>query len=197
MSLSRTHYVAKARKPQGKCSKCQDPINVGDAYLYWQPMFRSNYKVVRCRKYACQPKQSELETSNVSTIYAAIESAEDTINNITTTDTSDFEREVQDAFDEITSAFEEVKDEYQSVADEYFGGYGPNAERAEQLESDMDTVPQFSLTIDAPEPCEEHSDEGKDEPVEGCEACAENVETFLSDARQEAQDALSEVEVGV
>jgi hypothetical protein len=61
VSLCRVTRVAKARKAQGKCGKCQTPIEAGDGYRWWKGRYGPTYR--RCLKASCSPKLWELETN--------------------------------------------------------------------------------------------------------------------------------------
>lgn len=193
MSTARIYTVAKARKDQGTCSKCGDPIWAGTAYLYWEPGFRSSYKVRRCTKASCYPRPSERESSLMQEIMAAMEAAEDAADAFEQTgeDTSDLES----ALEEVQSAIENVASQYRDAA-EAFNGQGPNAEKADDLEYlSLDASLEDFDEADV-EPCDEH-----DDPVvqADCEACQDNVEEKKSEWRQEQaqalRDALEEVQL--
>ena len=46
--MARVTTVEKARKDQGNCSGCGDPIKVGDSYRWWK--FLRGPRYVRCSK---------------------------------------------------------------------------------------------------------------------------------------------------
>lgn len=61
MSMCRLVRIDRARKPQGNCGRCGDPINRGDPYVWWKGRFTPKYK--RCGKKECQPQPWERETN--------------------------------------------------------------------------------------------------------------------------------------
>lgn len=192
MSVARIEYVKAARKAQGKCGKCGDPIPVGAAYRHFAVGFRGS-KRVRCMKPTCTPRTSELESSLVADIYVAVEGAQDSIAAMDTpTDPSDVESAVQD----LTSTVQEVQDAIDQVAEQYrdqdeaFGGNGTTegAERADTLEGN--DLGSWEPTTDSPDPCDDH-----DSPTAGCEACQEALDAWWADVVQEANDALDGIEL--
>lgn len=195
-----------ARKPQGKCSKCGDEILPGQRYRFWKPFFRSRTKIVRCMKPECTPKMSERESSAMASVMVAAENAQAYIlgwENSNSTTTGDLES----ALDEVGEAIDDVVSQYRDAADN-FGGSGPNAEKADELE---DLRSQLDVNFDdAPELtfCEDH-DEGEaigngdnqyesladlEEARQGCEKCqeanADILTTWRGDQAEEARSAL-------
>lgn len=75
--MPRVNRVKKARKDQGSCGKCGEPILAGDPYIWAKPRYGG--KRVRCVKYhACRFRPSQLTSSEIKgTIYGAQEDWED------------------------------------------------------------------------------------------------------------------------
>ena len=63
MSMCKVNKVKAARKAQGVCGKCRQPIEVGTGYLWWKGRYTPKY--VRCLKLRCYPQQHELETNSL------------------------------------------------------------------------------------------------------------------------------------
>lgn len=205
MSLARVNYVEKSRK-DNVCGNCRTALPKGSAYRWFTVGFRSNYKRVRCMSSACSPKQSELESSLLSEVYAAMESAEETING---TEPGDYDG-IRDAFNEVNEAIQSVASQYREQ-DEAFGGYGstPGAERADTLESAE--VDDILTDDDFDEWCDDHSDEGNwemiqsedpnaagvglDEAREACEVCTERRSEWWANVQMEAVEAVNNVEL--
>lgn len=63
--MPRVTTVEKARKDQGKCSKCGDLILAGHKYKWWAFMVggRGGPKIKRCGKPECAPKPQDLTQS--------------------------------------------------------------------------------------------------------------------------------------
>lgn len=182
--------------PNYHCSRCQVEIKPGDPYLYWEPGFRSNYKVVRCMKTTCSPRPSERESSLVQEILAAQESVEDQINGLSAGDAD--ESTFEALRDEVSEAFENVIQQYND-ADEAMGGSQATQayERAEELEGQKDEID--SVDFD-PKPTAEDIDESCDAHEEfndECDDCnallEEKVEQWFDDAKSALEDALSQI----
>jgi hypothetical protein len=180
-----TETVKDRPLPNYKCGKCGTEIKVGDPYRWFQVGFRSHYKQVRCVEISCSPKTSELESSKLSSVYAAIEDAEATIAEA-------------DEPDEIESAVQDVANTVREVADEYReASVNPNTgavfnteaeERADTLDSSADELESWSHTQDQePETCEEHSGDDEDD----CEECQELRDSWIEAIRGEAIDAVN------
>jgi len=60
--MPRVITVKKARKDQGTCGKCGEPIRAGDAYRWWK--FRYGGKRIRCSKPECAPGRADLTQSD-------------------------------------------------------------------------------------------------------------------------------------
>ncbi len=96
--------VKKARKAQGNCGRCSDPIGVGDSYRHWS--FRYGGTQRRCVKPSCSPRQSELTQNDVLVMaYQLGEEHFDLTDNIE--DFDDQVTEVADAIQEILDVIEE------------------------------------------------------------------------------------------
>jgi hypothetical protein len=188
MSVARVHYVKKAAKDQGKCEKCGDALPVGSAYRWYSVGFRSHYKHRRCMKHTCTPRTSELESSLLSSVYAAQEDAEGALGGDPEEDTSS----LSDALSSVAEAAREVAEQYRTQ-DESFGGGGAteSAERADSLEEYADNLESWS----APESdrptvgCDKHGDEQQ----EGCEACEYVVTEWWEDQAADARSAMEDL----
>lgn len=196
MSTARIYTVAKARKDQGRCSKCGDAIPAGAGYLYWEPGFRSSYKVRRCTKTSCYPRPSERESSLMQEVMAAQEAAEDVAEQFE--QSGEDETDLQTALDDVQAAIENVASQYRDAA-EAFNGQGPNAEKADELEYislDASFEPFDEEDVDQ---CDVHADSDELGPQADCDACQENVEEKKSEWRTEQaqalRDALEEVQL--
>jgi hypothetical protein len=151
VGMSRITTVQKSRKP-GTCEKCKTDLPVGSAYRWFTVGFRSKHKRVRCLSAECAPKDSERESSLLSSVYAAREDAEATIND------ADNAEDMNTAISEYADAIREVASEYEVAKEDENGNVFNTVaeERQEALESAADEVE--SITVD-------------DETMD-CEACA-------------------------
>jgi Fe-S oxidoreductase len=197
MSVARLHTVNKARKDQGKCGKCGTPLPAGSPYRHFSVGFRSSYVQKRCMKIECTPRPSERESSKLSSVYAAMEAAEDELAGLRSADVGE-----QDTVTSIvTTVAEEVRtvaDEYRE-ADSYIGGGGSGStvseERADTLESAADELESFQPSADPADftECEDAGDEDHD--ADTCEACGEDKARLWDELITEAETVLSEAEV--
>lgn len=193
MSIAKLHTVGKARKPQGKCRKCETEINPGDGYRYWMPYFRSSTKYVVCLKSECTPPYSELESGKAATIYAAQESFEASIDGLSEKD------EIEAAVEEVANAVEEVREEYQTAADAWEHGNEQLQEKADHYESQYDEIRDWQFEgADEWDMCQDHEDadaDRDDDAVAECEACQLSKEEWLEEIREEAKDKVNSIEI--
>lgn len=191
MSLARV-TTQRAAKPY-ECDRCRAPIAKGETYRAFKVGFRSRHRYIRCSKAECTPRDSELESSKLAGVYSAIESGHDDVDAAT-------------SLEDITAALEATAEEIRSVASEYTeaadamgeAGY-EMTEKADTLESSADTLESTSLSD--PEECDRCNGTGelvnprRDEAVE-CPFCVGGfVAESLQVARDEAHDALNDVEM--
>lgn len=169
--------TTKKKSNRGKpyhCIGCRKPIVAGEEYSEWS-FFRSSPS----RKHAScgHPKSSELTQSKLSSVYAAVEDAEQSIAGAT--EPSD-----------ISSALESVAEEARNIASEYeeameamgaAGEGGTNEERKDALESFADEVDSAVSEIESAE----RDTEDKDETDE----------SFIEGLRETATDALGSLEL--
>lgn len=132
MSLLRVHEVT-ARKPQGKCPKCEKAIKPGTKYRWW----KGRYTAKRIRCAACPaPSISERESNDkLSRVYGAQETCQDALNKATTVEVA------QGAVEDAISELEEVKSEYEDSASnirEHFPD-SENADNADEAVSSLET----------------------------------------------------------
>ena len=194
MSVARVHYVKAARKEQGKCGKCGDDLPKGQPYRWYSVGFRSHYASKRCMKSTCSPRQSELESSKLSSVYSAQEGAEDELAALRNGEPQD-QQAVQDVMTGFAEAVRETADEYRE-ADEAIGGGGTGTiseERADLLNEAADELDGFSPQADPEqfEACEDAEDEDHDSDT--CEACRESKANVWSELIDEAESAIGEL----
>lgn len=207
----------KAKNRAGKpyrCVSCPDPIVAGQDYYEWA-FFRSRPQ----RQHASHgaPKQSQLTQSKLAAVYAAQESAHETIN------ISDDPSDIAQALRDVAEVAREMQSEYEEAA-EHFGGQGENQERAEALESyadeldgEADDIEGESFEAEEPEmiTCPECGGIGvEDDSVQDPEECSgcsgsgeiedpdyeprnadgELEDEWIETLRDKARDALNNVE---
>lgn len=184
MSLAKIHEVGKSQKDQGECGRCGVPLPKGSPYRWFTVGFRSSYKRVRCMKPECTPKQSERESSKLAEVYSALEAAEVDIENATEKD------EIEQAVREFADAVRETGSEYSEASINPNTGsvFNPEAEeRGEALTSWGDELDSFS--VDEDEPDRDNYPEGDVGDAEYSEA----FEEFLSNAKQQASEAINDM----
>lgn len=152
MSIAKVEHTKKARKDQGKCGRCATPLPVGSEYRYWAS-FRGP-KHVRCMAPGCTPRQSELESSKLSAIYASVEEAESSLAHFDATDDiEDIKEGIAMIVREVGSTVQEVADEYrEAAADDNGNIFNPDMdERASTLESSASELDSWEPTLDDPD----------------------------------------------
>jgi len=191
--MARVTTVQKARKDQGQCSRCGDPVSKGDPYRWAQPGFRGR-RIVRCMKATCNFRQSDLDTSNLQGAWSAVEDAEDALDNADTVE------DIKAALEQCADELDEVASLYQDAMDSWAGDTPPDEwqERYDTLESAASELRDWEPD-DPDEPDEEEEpedeffaeekpkDETKDEAKEL--AAQEHVETVREAAREALADA--------
>lgn len=187
MSVARLHSVKRAQKDQGTCNNCGVALKKGDPYLWFTVGFRSHYKHKRCTKSECYPKPSVRESSQFASVLAAQEAFEESI------DTLDSKDDIETAVADVAEAVRELYDQYESAMEMWPNGNSQIEELRDHYEGQADELESFSLSADdAPEPCDEHSDDG--ELDEDCEDCENNKQEWLDEMREKAREAVNNVE---
>lgn len=164
MSVARV-YIQKARKAWS-CNKCGKTIAVGEERRTWAVGFRGR-KQNRCMDCPA-PLTSELESSAVADVYAAIEGVD--------FDSATCKDDLNEMISDITGAIDEVASDYES--NEMFEKNYDLQERAEVLQSASSELFGWDDSLgDEPE----ENDEGYDE--------------WMDEARQAAKDAVDGLEL--
>jgi hypothetical protein len=135
-------------------------------------------------KTTCSPKPSERESSNLSTVYAAQESALSELDSLEHSEDHDVEQ-INQVISTYAEAVREVADQYRE-ADDNFGGSGAtqSAERADTLEGSADELENFSSN--------EYTGATDEDEAEDPD---EEREDNWSDLIQEARDAVEQTEL--
>lgn len=189
MSVAKVVRIEKSRQDQGKCGHCGDELPKGSGYIWWKMGFRSNYKHKRCLKTACFPKPSERETNKTATILAAQETFEANINELDSKD------DIETAVQEVGTSVREVADEYREAAEGWEHGNEALEEKADHYDNAASEVEDWtSSEDDEPEYCEEHEDASSVDRGE-CEDCQRNETDWLERIREEAIEAVNNIEL--
>lgn len=155
----RITYVNKARKDQGKCGNCGDPLPAGSAYRWIK--FRFGSKRIRCMKRSCRFRNSDMTTSDkLSDIYLAQKDCEDVIEEVfqvvgtiipeegvwPETIRAELER-LADQLDESRGTAEQVAEGYEESAyalEEYFSG----SARIDEINEKANAAREYSDQIE-------------------------------------------------
>lgn len=196
MSLAKVVEVKSARADY-RCEKDGTVILKGDPYRWYVVGFRSKYRHIRCMKASCSPRPSERESSQVSEVYAAQETATDDLGNLSTAISAPDEgaslvEEIKSILQTAADSIREVAEAYRE-ADENFGGGGNTdmGEWADTLEEGVDALESWDPDTD-PEDidgCGEHEEDesltnGFDPDCEDCQNLAsEWADTTIGEAR--------------
>jgi len=194
--MPRINTVKKARKDQGACSKCGKQIVVGSPYQWIA--FRHGGRRVICD--GCTFRASDLTQSKMSGVYAAQESA---VESIGSWDGEDVE-ELRDILQACAEAIREVAQEYQDSADAIHDSFCESAtadeceEKAQELESWADMIEgtefdefdedehrsKLTEEFEGLEPdyaCEACNGVGHDVAGAGCQACGGTGNTIAAE----------------
>lgn len=182
--MARVHTVSACRKPQGKCGRCGDEIKKGDGYRFAAPGFRAPRKI-RCLKSSCYFRQSELTNSNMSTAYAAIESAEDDIASCESVE------DIKSALSTAAEGLRETAQMYEEANTAWGETNGAEnyewTEKRDQLESAADEADSWDPSVSDPQAdVEDDTDNPQDDEME----------TYLEDVRQEAIEFIGGLDIG-
>lgn len=133
--MTKVLTVAKARKSPGSCGRCNKPIEVGAAYIWWA-FFRSS-KRVRCM--TCpRPRQSELSgNEKLSMCYSAGESIEDALNAFRK------DGELEDLRSAVEGAAETVREAaeaYRESASNIEEGFQHSTEKSDEMNEKADNL---------------------------------------------------------
>jgi len=186
--MPRINRVKKARQAQGKCIKCGDKINKGDAYSWIKSRFGPKRRV--CSKPGCHFRDSDLTGSEkLGRVYDTRDDASEAVGAWSGEDASD----LRSALEEAAEAIREVAGEYQESADaimEHFPNGNATSEECEEkageLEGYADEIEGADLEDFDPEA------EGSDETDEDKET---RREAWVEQCRDEAQAAVDECPV--
>lgn len=201
--------LTKKKSTAGKeyiCTKCGKRVEPGTMYHEWSFRFGGTY---RQHEGCGRPKPSQLTRSKLSSVYAAVEGAEDDIQAAQEPD------DIASVLDSVAEEVETVKSEYEEAVEAMgaAGESGESQERVDALESFYDELQSAADDIrgeEEPEAEEEDDDADDDETGEKIEesedekekraaakekATGEKREEWLADLRDRANDALGSLSV--
>lgn len=208
MSVARVKTVTRSMKPY-TCGKCGVELPKGSEYRWYKVGFRSRTRRIRCMSAQCTPRNSELDDSKMSGVWAALETAEDNI--VAASSIDDLKEALESAAEEIRDVATEYSDAADAMGD---AGYEMQ-EKADALEEAASELEGTSLSepdeeidcddcegtgqVDNPDydPEDEESDEPEFVDCETCEGSGrvEAEQPDIEEARGEATDAVNAFEV--
>lgn len=184
--MPRVNVVEKSRK-EVRCSRCGEVVPAGETYKWIKPRYGS--KRIRCKKFGCRFRPTDLSSAKTAVIEKAIEDAEDQISNA-----SDHS-EIQDILAEVATCARDVGEEYRDASSAWASGYNAEfEEKADSCESFADELESWSFSGETDE--EEIrkaalADAGKETDHDGAADIEDGAwESALDEMREEAISAL-------
>lgn len=181
--MSKINEVKRAYKDQGHCMVvgCSRPISAGDRY-FWVQANRFSPKVVHCWDHP-EFRRSEIDSTKLATALAAIEEAEDALQNFGL----DYESAEQ-VLDEIRSIMETAADGVEECRDEYQEGLDNMPEGlqegdvGQQIQEKIDELDSYAQTLrDLPDNIDDFDDLPDVELGEWIESVISQAEEALAD----------------
>jgi hypothetical protein len=182
--MARAHLKTKNKAGQPyNCCRCAGKIVAGEKYYEWKFRYGGQY-----RQHASHgsPKQSQLTQSKMSGVYAAVETAEDNI------DQADCAADIAAALNDCASGVGDVRDEYQSGIDNMPEGLQQGSVAQESQEK-IDALQEFCDNLESV--ASEIESESEPEETENDETLDEVKADWLEGLRQQAHDALAELSI--
>jgi hypothetical protein len=136
--MPRVTTVQAARKDQGTCGKCGDPLPPGTGYRWWKFRYGGRYR--RCLKSSCYPTRSDLTNSGNRKTWYGIEDALGTLGQ------ADSHDALEASLDDLAAQVEDFGYEWEEKADnveEHF----PDDERVEEWRSFADDLSSWADTL--------------------------------------------------
>lgn len=155
-------YTVKAARKAATCARCQQPIKVGQGYIWWQ-FYGDRKETKRCLR-CPRPRLSELTGSDKKArLYAAQEMIEDAISSADSTpdtidefDMSALGQVLRDAAEQVREVGEEYRQSAENI-EEHFQGSSTADDCntwADECESWADALEQGADAVDAVTPDE-------------------------------------------
>jgi len=197
--MARVNVIQKARKAQGKCTKCGTEIKVGDPYRFWK--FRFGAPIPRCMKTECTPRPSDLTQSEFYIrLYEIQESLEVAMQDFNDNgELSDLSSSISSAADQVRELGEECQEKLDNMPEGLQAGDSGQLleNRAQECEGKADELEEAAGEIDN---LELHTDVGtyiEDNGLEREEKeTEEEYRLRAKDEMEDANDALREEAVG-
>lgn len=198
--MAKITTVEKARKDQGTCESCGQPIVAGTSYRYVKLRPSPTSSVTRKRHASCPRwKASELTGSAAkAAVLGALEMAEEELGRLQTEDPGEAS-DVEDVVHQVAEGYREAAEYRRESAENIREGFGHDTSQSEELDSEADELDAAAdelegWEVDATRPDEPPADEDiKEGEEDEAEAAADELETWWQDALSEAQDFLGEV----
>lgn len=137
--MARVNVVKSARKDQGTCEKCGDPLPVGSSYKWIEPRAfpgAASYKRKRCMKCPSWRPSETTSSTALAAIYGAQESASDDIASWDGDNIEDLRGILQACAEGIREGAEAWRESAQNIED----GFGHATFQSDELNEKADTV---------------------------------------------------------
>lgn len=207
--MARITLVNKARKDQGTCESCREPIPAGSSYRWCAP---GGIGARKRKRHASCPvwRPSELSSSKMVPVWAAVEDAEEALGGVHASDYISTEGLDEPEFDSsgyidaVRSIVEEVASSCEEVASDYQDGidalpeqlqYGPTAEESQEKISALEDFQSACEGFDPSDDWDPPSRESVEAPdVDDAEVDDRFLDEFTSAAEEWAQSVVDEAE---
>ncbi|KKL48590.1 hypothetical protein LCGC14_2324010 [marine sediment metagenome] len=181
--------VKKARKDQGSCGRCFEPLLKGYSYRWIK--FRRGGKRKRCMKNACRFRASDMTTSDKrSDFFSAQEQIEDEVTALQNSLSEFIPERISECLEGIVSQIEESAMSIEEVAE----GYDESAANMEEYFSGSSQIDEI---VEKAEQCRSRAQEWEDlqgkasemaENVKECDFTFERIESLLEEIADLAID---------
>lgn len=180
MGIARVKYVKGARKDQGVCGGCSQPIKKGDPYKWWTVGFRARHKSKRCEKCPLPPPSARESNEKVAAVYAAQEAFDDAIETAMDRDS------IVSVLGEYAEGLREAASLWNESADAIEDGFGHETEQSNEQREKGENAESCADQIESD--AEGLDDEKNDEETD---------EDFLERLREEARGIVESNEVEI
>lgn len=195
MSQARIYFSTFAARKGAviKCGSCGREIAKGEQYRWFKVGFRARFKNIRCIARVCDPKPSQLESSALADVYAAIEDASATLDSLAGGDPEEDSSSITDSMAQAADAIRDVASAYSEAAEAMGAAGEESQEKADTLESAADEIEGFDAE-DRPTP-DHDGEHDPDVEQDDCEECRSEIEDWWNNQIDEARGLLEGVEL--
>lgn len=154
--MARLFTVKKARKDQGPCHRCGEPIKAGTPYKYADKRVSGHgFASIRLKWHeGCQVRQSELMSGFAAEVQAIVESMEDDLAGVTCT--SDLQTALECCASSVQDLASETREKFDNMPEGFQQG-----DTGQLLESRADALDEWGSELEnAAQEMEEDKEEG-------------------------------------